>query len=328
MKAYIGKLTDDWVMSCSRLPAISGLSSWSTPNDELKKSIRALGYTITGEKESTVGEAAEMGNLYEGPILYAGSQRLGLGIDMEITERVEASDLPLQGSLDGILRGDGRTITTDSERGIYVYNAESVTLDGPGIAEAKLTSDFPADTPRMTRGPLQCQGLQICTGFKWHAIFTLFRGVELRIFVGATDEAMQAKIYDDVRDFQRRIDLFKRDQVTDWYPALTPNDAANTYDRSEDDLPPIKLSGASNEAALDLIRAKAQRAMIDSRIEELQAQVMDQMGLHTKAIVYAGDEPTAELTWGMTGATKEYTVKARPAARAKSLRIKELRRSE
>ena len=42
MKKYIGKITDDRVMSCSRLAALAGLSSYSTPNDELRKSIAAI----------------------------------------------------------------------------------------------------------------------------------------------------------------------------------------------------------------------------------------------------------------------------------------------
>jgi len=325
-KKYIGKLTDDAVMSCSRLPALFGASPWSSPNDELRKSLMARGAKFNSDAPIFAGnEAAQHGNNLEGYILLTGAERLGLKIDAEITERVEAFDIPLQGSLDGILYGDGRTVSTDPAQGIYCYNAESVTLDGPGVAEAKLTNDYPSDQPRAYRGPLQCQGLQMCAGFKWHAIFTFFRGTELRIFIGATDEAIQAKIRHDVLDFQSRLDLYHRDGVTDWYPAMNANDASATYGAAEDDLPPITLDGDVNTLAREMIAIKAEIKEKNARIDEIQTVIMDRMGLHDTAFVMDGERAVAELKWGMTPASKEYVVKARPPARAKSLRIKEFR---
>jgi len=324
-KKYIGKLTDDAVMSCSRLPALMGFSPWSSPNDELKSSLEARGYKF---KTPTAGfsgnEAADHGNNLEGYILVEGARRLGLEIDAEITERVEAQDIPLQGSLDGILYGDGRTLKTDPDRGIYCYNADSVTLDGCGVAEAKLTNDIAGKEPRAYRGPWQCQGLQICTGYTWHAIFTFFRGTELRIFLGVGDAAAQAKIRHDVLDFQSRIDLFRQDGVTDWYPAMTPNDASNTYERADDDLPDLRLSGSMNDTARELLQLRRQKADIEKRIDAAQTEIMDHMGSHSIAWVMDGDRASAKLTWGMSPASKEYTVKARPAARGKSLRVKEI----
>ncbi len=37
-----GKLTPDYMMSASRLPALLGLSRYQTPNDELQYSINAV----------------------------------------------------------------------------------------------------------------------------------------------------------------------------------------------------------------------------------------------------------------------------------------------
>ncbi len=324
-KQYIGKLTDDAFMSCSRLPALLGFSPWSSPNDELKSSLQARGHKF---KKPTSGfngnEAADHGNNLEGYILIEGARRLGLEIDAEITERVESKDIPLQGSLDGILYGNGRTFKTDPDRGIYCYNADSVTLDGCGVAEAKLTNDIAEKQPRAYRGPWQCQGLQICTGYKWHAIFTFFRGTELRIFLGVGDAAAQAKIRHDVLDFQSRLDLFERDGVTDWYPAMTPNDASSIYERADDDLPDLRLSGSVNDTARELLQLRRQKADIEKRIEAAQTEIMDHMGSHSTAWVMDGDRASAKLTWGMSPASKEYIVKARPAARGKSLRVKEL----
>lgn len=67
-------------------------------------------------------------------------------------ERFDCKDLPLQGSMDGILEGDGRVIEHDPAAGIYVLNGSSVTLDGPGVAEAKLTRVSHLDTPAAYRG--------------------------------------------------------------------------------------------------------------------------------------------------------------------------------
>lgn len=325
-KKYIGKLTDDAVMSCSRLPALMGFSPWSSPNDELKSSLEARGHKFYTPTAGFSGnEAADHGNNLEGYILKTGAERLGIDIDAEITERVEAKDIPLQGSLDGILYGNGRTFKTDPDRGIYCYNADSVTLDGCGVAEAKLTNDIAGKEPLPYRGPWQCQGLQICTGYTWHAIFTFFRGTELRIFLGVGDAAAQAKIRHDVLDFQSRLDLFERDGVTDWYPAMTPNDASNTYERADDDLPELRLSGSINDTARELLQLRRQKADIEKRIDAAQTEIMDHMGSHSTAWVMDGDRASAKLTWGMSPASKEYTVKARPAARGKSLRVKEMK---
>lgn len=325
-KQYIGKLTDDAFMSCSRLPALLGFSPWSSPNDELKSSLQARGHKFKTPTSGFNGnEAADHGNNLEGYILIEGARRLGLEIDAEITERVESKDIPLQGSLDGILYGNGRTFKTDPDRGIYCYNADSVTLDGCGVAEAKLTNDIAEKQPRAYRGPWQCQGLQICTGYKWHAIFTFFRGTELRIFLGVGDAAAQAKIRHDVLDFQSRLDLFERDGVTDWYPAMTPNDASSIYERADDDLPDLRLSGSVNDTARELLQLRRQKADIEKRIDAVQTEIMDHMGSHSTAWVMDGDRASAKLTWGMSPASKEYIVKARPAARGKSLRVKELK---
>lgn len=326
-KKYIGKLTDDAVMSCSRLPALMNqIPQYSTPNDELKKSLTAAGRIFKNPPAKFSGsEPAQHGNNLEGYILETGAERLALKINAEITEKVCAFDIPLQGSLDGILFGDGRTMKTDKARGIYCYNSDSVTLDGPGVAEAKLTRAAPTDYAMPYRGALQCQGLQICTGYKWHAIFTLFQGTELRIFLGNAEPATQAKIRADVLDFQSRMDLSQRDGVTDWYSPLTRNDAASIYNISEPKLPEISLSGQSNEDAISLIAAKAEKKQLEKKIEDLESKVMDVMGLCEVAYVMEKDKVLARLKWPMLKETEEQTriIKARKPSRGKTLRIKE-----
>ena len=323
-KKYIGKLTDDAVMSCSRLPALMGLSGFSSPNDELRKSLNAVGLKMSADTPAFYSEAASWGNEMEGLILRRLAGRLELKCQLEVTERVEHPTLPLQGSLDGILFGEGQRIHHDPSKGIYVVGADSIVLEGKGVAEAKLTSAMPSDEPAPYRGPLQVQGLMMCTGWKWAAIATLYRGTEMRIYLLSPDAAVQDKIAADVIDFQNRIDLFKKDGVTDWYPAMTANDAASTWRVGEDDLPPVTIEGENAEVARELIETRNAIKSLEKLADTLQAQIMEAIGNHTSAFVKYKDDVIAEIRWGMTPARKEYVVQARPASRAKTLRIKEL----
>ena len=325
MDDFIGKLTDDQTMSCSRLPALLGLSSYSSPNDELQKSIAALeGKPRTG---SSAGEAADWGNELENTILTVMAKRLGVPVDTQITERLEHEVLPLQGSLDGVLEGDGRLIEHNPDRGIFVMNANSIVLDGPGVAESKLTSAPASDEPAPYRGPWQVQGLMMCGDTNWSALGILYRGTELRIYLAEADPAMQAKIADEVVDFERRVGLFRSDGVTDWYPPLDTNDAARTYSRGDDDVPPISLTGANSLRIAELIECKRTVKSMNSMITDLTLLIMDEMGSHTAAhaIDENGDQ-FAEIVWGMSAARREFTTPAKPPKRAKTLKIVEMNR--
>ena len=323
----IGKLSDDAVMSCSRLPAIMGVSGFSSPNDELRTSIAALDARSKGlpdPERSLAGEAADWGNRLENDILRETARRLECSIDTQITNRVQHIELPLQGSLDGILEGDGRVIGHDPSAGIYVVGADSITLDGPGIAEAKLTGVMPLPVPAPYRGPWQCQGLMMCTGYKWAAIGTLYRGTELRIYLMAPDPVMRAKIRGDVLDFAERLADYRRNGVVDWYPALSPNDARDTYTVVEDDLPPVHLDQADSDLVMDLLAARGARNAAQKMIDAAQTALMDRMALHPTAFAKnENGEVFAEVRWAMSPARKEYTVAAKPAKRAGTLKIKE-----
>jgi hypothetical protein len=329
MSEVIGKLSDDWEMSCSRLPGLLGLSPWNSPIDELAKSIRAWDAKKAGrdprEDRDPAGEAAAWGNKLEDPILEEGAARLGLAINTRVLERFECKDLPLQGSMDGILEGDGRVIEHDPAAGIYVLGGSSVTLDGPGVAEAKLTRVGPMDTPAAYRGPVQVQGLMMCSGYQWAAIFTLYQGTELRIYLTGPDAAMQAKIREDVIDFDARMELYTTQGVTDWYPALTPNDAASAYAKPENDLPPVDFDGEHSQLVMDLIAAKAAEKASRELADKISTRLMDFIGMHPGGLAKDDDGVVfAEVSWPMTGPRKAYSVEAKPAARAKSLRVKEL----
>jgi len=324
----IGKLSDDAVMSCSRLPALLGISGFSTPNDELRVSIAALDARAKGLPDpqyESAGEAADWGSKLENEILRATAQRLKCDIDYQITERVQHEELRLQGSLDGILAGDGRVIEHDPSAGIYVVGADNITLEGPGIAEAKLTGVMPLDEPAPYRGPWQVQALMMCTGYKWAAIGTLYRGTELRIYLMSADPVMQSKIRGDVLDFAERLADYKKNGVVDWYPALSSNDARDTFRVVEDDLPAIQLDQEDSDLVMNLIAARQAQSAAKKLIEAAQTRIMDRMSLHPTAFATGEDGVVfAEVTWGMSAARKEYTVSAKPAKRAGTLKIKEL----
>jgi len=74
----VGKLTNDNQMSCSRLPALMGLSPWSSPNDELQKSYAALNGIAAKPWEGN--EATRMGDTMEPIILELMRQRLGMDV--------------------------------------------------------------------------------------------------------------------------------------------------------------------------------------------------------------------------------------------------------
>lgn len=323
MKKYIGKITDDRVMSCSRLAALAGVSPYSTPNDELRKSIAAIDAKSASAPDSfTPSEPAHWGNIHEGPILGETVNRLALeDAEIEITEPSIHPILPLQGSLDGRANGCGLTFTTDTSRGIYVIGQDEITLTGTGVLEAKSTRHMPELEPAITRGPLQCQGLMMCTGYQWAAIGVLYQGSELRIFLYAPDHAQQAKIAADVRDFEGRLKNYKNFKDIDYYPALTPNDAALTWERAEPELD-LTLNDTLSERVSELHAATLTKRAINDLIKRLTLEIQNEMGNHEVAYAQENGEKFARVVWGNSRARKEYVVKAKPAARSGSVQIK------
>lgn len=212
----VNKVTPDTMLSASRLPGIMGISRYQTPNDELEYSIRAL----KGEERRDIGnEAMAWGNIMEPLILEDAARRLEL-TDM-VTDHPVAryhESLPLCCSLDGTADGRGQVISTDPAAGVYVIGQDSITLDGVGVLEAKLTAMPPDDVPPLWRGPIQLQAQMDIVQAKWGAVCTLYRGTELRVFVFAPHQATVKKIAEVATDFQRRLDEWKTTGLVDYYP--------------------------------------------------------------------------------------------------------------
>lgn len=199
----VGKVTSDTMMSCSRLPGLFGVSKYSTPNDELRKSCAAMDGV---EREDITNEAMRWGNVLEPLILAESARRLGMpGLDTDWPVAQRHAEWPLQCSLDGMIQGDGSTITSTPEAGIYVVGAEQIILEGPGVLEAKLTRVWPEKVPAIYRGPLQMQGQMAIMGASWGAVCVLYQGVELRIFVFEADLNAQDAIREKVQEFDGKL---------------------------------------------------------------------------------------------------------------------------
>lgn len=315
----VGKLTPDTVMSCSRLPAILGLSPYSTPNNELAKTVDALeGRTSTW----TGTEAAEWGNRLEPVILETMVERLGLDVLHIPTTPYAAPDgIQLNASLDGIgsMVNPGVTIrmTTDPEKGIYVVGADEIVLQGAGVLESKLTNSIPEDVPAPHRGPIQLQGCLLCTGFQWGAIGVLYRGTELRIFVYPRDEVRIAEIIEAVADFERRK------VGPDWYPPTSTSDAARTWANAEPDAPPVNLPVDAIDLIDDLIVARQTIKAAEEIAEVTQAALMEILGNHTEGLVTDADGTTYRVRWP-TRTYKPQPAKSQPAKPGYTIRQKTL----
>ena len=96
----VGKLTRDDMMSASRVPALMGLSPYTTPNELLKEAIEAA--AGNPPERFAQNEAMRFGDLLEPTILKEAAYRLDLdNVNVDIDEAVAHPELPLACSLDG-----------------------------------------------------------------------------------------------------------------------------------------------------------------------------------------------------------------------------------
>jgi hypothetical protein len=279
----VGKITPDTHLSCSRLPAVMGLSPWSTPNDELAKSVDArLG---RDRQRDTLGEAADWGNLLEPIVLQEMARRLGLvRVQTGITKPVQAGCMVIDGlgAKHGMLYGslDGRGTApevwvADTNPGLGIYcPAGPVKLVGRGVLEAKTTRREPTDAPPLYQGPVQVQGLMLCTGYQWAAVGVLHQGQELRIYLYQACDDWWAKIRDAVVEFETRL------QGPDWYPPVTAADARRTWQSMDEDAPPIALPAEAADLARMILDGKRARKAVDEMIDQAEAGLMSMLGNH------------------------------------------------
>jgi predicted phage-related endonuclease len=315
-----GKLTPNTMMSASRLPGLLGLSKYSSPNDELTLSIEALKGNEPEHKEI---EAADWGNRFENQILQQSCDRLGLDShNLSHTEAVYHPFLPLCTSLDGTADGHGLVVETDPDRGVFVVGKDSIVLDGAGVLEAKLTGQDVEDLPPMWRGPIQLQGQMACTGAKWGAVCTLYRGTKLRIFLFEMHTGTQAMIEKAVLEFQSKLDAFKANGAIDYYPPQDSKDADRVWAVGIND-EPIALDDRVDVWVQEIKEAKEDMKAAIELISDREAKIKAMLKENT-----AGMTGRYKVKWPMRHykAQPERITPAKPASitRQSTLNIKEI----
>ena len=305
-----GKKTPDTMLSCSRLPALMGLSKYSTPNDELEVSIAA----IKGEqRDNKQNESMAWGDRLEAVILREAAERLQL-LDL-VTEHDQAcfhESLPLCCSLDGTGDGHGQILTTDPDRGIYVIGQETIQLEGVGVIEAKLTAVQPEDAPALYRGPIQLQGQMDIVKAKWGAVCVLYRGTELRIFLFAPHQQTVDTIAQVTTAFQAKLDHFKTTGEIDYYPPANSEDADRMFPVAEDTV--VQLDTEAELLAAKIIDAKERASKAEKDRAEAETDLKTMLGNAGRGI--AGKY---EIKWPMRS-FKAQPQKVVPAKAAYSIR--------
>lgn len=306
-----GKLTDDRVMSASRLPALLGFSKYSTPNDELTYSMNAL----DNKPRPDIGnEAMFWGTELEPTILKIACQRLGLTkFDTDIRKAFVHESLPLQASLDGLAEGEGLEVKHDPANGIYVVGQPSIVLRGSGVLEAKLTKSFPEDgSPDLARGPIQLMGQLLVTGHQWGAVCVLYSAMTLRIFLFAAHYETQKAIAKAVLEFDSKLTAYKTRGERNFYPPTSSLDLNRMFPSSE--TKEVELSGEAIELAQTILDKKLVIKACESVIDESEMKIKQMLG-----DAEAGRAGEIVITWKMrhykaspeklTPARKSYSVR-------------------
>lgn len=316
----VGKLTPNNQLSASEIPVLMGVSRFMTVNELLKQKMDV----ISGiEPEFTSHESMDWGNRLEAIILNESAVRLGLGNPKTNHDKPYFHEsLPFACSLDGSVKGNGKTIMTDIDKGVICANADEIVMDGDGILEAKLTAHDveSANELPLYRGVLQLQMQMDTYGAKWGAVCVLYKGTTLKVFVYQRDEEVIARIHTAITDFQRRLDKYKNNDEVEWYDIQDTREAAAIFDEAEKT--EIDLSNKADHVK-KIVQIREMITDLEDKQKELEVEVMKDMRDH--AYAKAGDY---HVTWTMINykATPEKVVPAKPARtiRASKLRIREV----
>lgn len=312
----VGKVTPNDQLSASEIPVLMGASRYKTVNELLKEKIDVLNGI---ERPFTSNESMEWGNTLETTILNQACVRLGLGNPKTTHEKAYFhKSLPLACSLDGTVAGDDRTIMTDLDQGVICVNADTITLSGMGVVEAKLTAHEieSADQLPLYRGPLQLQMQMDITGAKWGAVCVLYRGTTLKTFLYERDEETIAHIHIAITDFQRRLDKYKTNDEIEWYDITSPEEASRIFseaEKTEVNLPEVE------QYAEKIIEFREMIRHLESKVSAYETKIMDEMRDNQYAI-----SGRYKISWPMIN-YKAVPEKVFPAKEARSIRQSKLR---
>lgn len=276
-----GKLTPDYMMSASRLPALLGLSRYQTPNDELQYSINASKGLPREDKQN---EAMAWGDRIERLILLETAKRLEL---LELATEFDSAffhkTLPLACSLDGWAHGRGQKIRTDMDAGIIVVGQDEIMLDGYGVLEAKLTAVSPEEMPALYRGPVQLQAQMDIMQAKWGAVAVLYQGTVLRIFLFEPHRQTLETIKTAVLEFQNKIEKYKATGEIDYYPPATSKDCDRMYPAA-DEAAVVNLPGRAEQLADQILAANAAIKEAEGKRSEAETELKAMLGKASKGM--------------------------------------------
>jgi predicted phage-related endonuclease len=268
------KLTSDTMLSCSQLPAILGHSKWASANDTLNFCMKS----IQGEYARTeAGEAANWGNALEESIIKEIAKRLGIDSYVMPDIAYKHPELPLAASADAIATAPllGLTIKHDPSIGIYVVGADEIVLTGQGVLESKLTKMAPEEVLPLYRGPIQVQGVMMCTGLKWAAIGCLYSGVELRIYLFAPHEQTMDTIWNATIDFESRLENFRQTGEPSWYPPSDTKDADRIWPNAKEE--DIDLGNQAEGIASAIVALKAEIKNMEEEVSKKEVDLKIEM---------------------------------------------------
>ena len=303
----VGKLSDDTKMSGSRIPVLycwkHGVGHpWSTPNDELRKSIQAM----RGERQvSDIGEPGIVGNLLEPVLIRDACAHLHIPQADLSPPVIKLEDFEV--SCDGIVTLNSPVLVR--ENGIVRVKGGEITLEGVIPIECKVTTGLPSDDIPLYRGPIQLQAQMMATGADVGIIVTLHRGIERRITIMRADPDIQAEIAEICADFRNRV------LEHDYYPPVNVDDAV-IAPGSENEIP-VELNGLENDVYhLELLRDH--RRQLNDEIEELEVKIMTAMGDAT-----LGQAGPYRVRWPIRN-YKAQPERIVPAKDARQVRLKSL----
>ena len=268
----VGKLSDDRLMSGSRIPV---LYSWliakeghpySTPNDELRRSIAANKGDY--QREEVHSEPAYCGNMQEPAIARDVCDILDLG-EPELSPSVFTSqDGSWQCSMDALVQVPQPIIVFASDTVEIEGEASSIAIEGPIPIEVK-TTEFPFNGRiPLFRGPVQLQMQMMAVDAKFGIIATVHRGNLRHYKICRCDPQMQQQIGDLCLDFRDRV------KSETYYRPVNVEDCAKTHSGGNTDL--IELHNLSDDVE-KLVRLRQDAQNIDNEIEQLQTQIMSEM---------------------------------------------------